>query len=172
MSSPAIRFLAALWDGMPRGSWRTVNTSMHQALHLAIEAGLEFELGDFEVMADRFRVGYWIGESGYDRAYATAARARNTSACRCLEDHLEMRPWILYGHRLAVGFRLHWEREAHGHITTLEDDLMIVTVPRGWDEAVKRFDHTPRRVIRVTREDFKSAVKAAKATGIEIGWGK
>lgn len=170
--SPAIQFLAVLWDEIPGGSWRRINTSMHRALHLAIEAGLEFELGDFEIMAARFRLGYWIGDRGDDRAYAIAAAHRNLSACRCLEDHLGMRPWILYGQRLGVGFGLQWEGEPHGHITSMGGDELIVTVPRGWDEAVSGFDNTPRRVIRVGRSEFKAAIRAAKGAGRKIGWRK
>ena len=132
LSAP-IQLLTLVWKNtntVLAHSWRRLNSSMQDALSLAIRAGMRFESSDFEYIAENFRFGYWGGRSdGYmfgERYYRSACNEPNKSACQAFEEWRDREPFIadnvntgrywrnsktLSRSRLAIGFEFYWNGE-------------------------------------------------------------
>lgn len=124
--SSAIKLLEITWRGAynsPLWSWARLNRCMYDALHLAIEAGLEFELDDFSYIDKYFRWGYWIGDG--EGVYCHAVVANNMPAIKAFEHYRKRKPFIVDGviqwwmnkdthrnrGRLAIGSKFMWQGE-------------------------------------------------------------
>src|SRR5690349_13830577 len=60
--SPALCLIRMVWDRNREGtgwSWQRLNQSMRAAVHLTIQAGMRFELGDFCYMDKKLSLGRW-----------------------------------------------------------------------------------------------------------------
>lgn len=167
--SKAMRFLQATWDmAHPKKSWRTLNSMMHQALRMAINAGTDFGEADFLEFHARFRFGYWIGADGVEIMYGLAIEAGNRSAWRAIEYYLGRQPFIVkrarYGHlhvmpRVCVGAEFDWEGE-RVKVTSFDDT----------NRALIACSYKPHRVAQkilhryvITHAEIRVAQKRSKA---------
>ena len=122
--SPAIQLLRLLWrhEGHQMGhSWERINATMRNGLGLAIRSGLEFARGDFAVISDAFNPGCWLnGERMYSVA-CLGEHGPNRSAAISFERWKGRKPFILDGHRLAVGSKFDWYDD-RVTVTSFADD--------------------------------------------------
>lgn len=154
--SSAMKLMTVVWESVPTGSWRRLNNAMHMALYLAIDGHLKFEVGDIDKIKERFRPGYWIGDNGWEHAYARAARTGARSAWKEFERFLDRKPFLAHGQRLAVGSLLEWEG-MWGHITSFSAD---------GESALLTVNHSqtgrPTRLIWISRTELRAACHHAK----------
>ncbi len=94
------RVLELLWltwrgvnDNKAMWSWARLNRCMQDALHLAIEAGLEFGLDDFAYISQKFKWMYWAGDG--EGFYCHAVSGNNISAIKSFEKHRNRKPFIV-----------------------------------------------------------------------------
>ena len=114
---PCVRFIEAIWAGAledpPGKSWVILNGSMHQAVSLAITSRMRFPV-DFFTREDgpkRMRMGYWGNLDGW---YRLAVRESNLSACKAIESHLGIKPFMdADGHRLGPDSAFLWEGRSY-----------------------------------------------------------
>jgi hypothetical protein len=66
---------------------------MQDALHLAIEGGLKFEIDDIAYIADYFSWGYWASDG--EGFYSHTVVANNVSAIHALEHYFNRKPFIV-----------------------------------------------------------------------------
>lgn len=108
--SPALELLLLVWAHnckATRHSWERVNHAMQAALSLAIGAGLEFAIGDFERLTAECRTNYWLNGT---RAYWEAVAEGNLSAARAWEAYRKRPPFFADD----VGFG-DWPRSSYLH---------------------------------------------------------
>ena len=94
--SPAVELLQLTWRGAHNSSlwsWARLNRCMSDALHLAIEAGLDFRLDDFAYISKYFRWGYWVGDG--EGVYCHAVVTNNMSAIKAFEHYRNRKPFIV-----------------------------------------------------------------------------
>lgn len=161
--SPAYQFCLHMWqhnqEAQPGHSWLRINQAMHSALMLAVTGGLRFDLGDFNRIVHDFRSGYWIGAS-HEMFFTQAVGTSNMSACLSYENWQERKPFKIDGKRMFVGREIQWEGKK-AKCTSITADYIIACAPKGWvgRGLKKRFDYTPARVFRITREMVKATKK-------------
>ncbi|GAG99541.1 unnamed protein product, partial [marine sediment metagenome] len=125
--SPVLELLRLTWWGVHENptmwSWARLNRCMHDALHLTIEAGLEFGLDDFAYISKKFRWGYWAGDG--EGFYCHAVIENNMSAIKAYEYHSNRKSFIVNDvlqwwrcsntsrnrGRLAIGSTFTWQGE-------------------------------------------------------------
>ena len=151
--SPALELLQLAWRGVNDNkamcSWARLNRCMQNALHLSIEAGLDFGLDDFAYISTKFRWGYWAGDS--EDFYSHAVTQNSMSAIKAYEHYRNRQPFIVNGviqwwrnadihrnrGRLAVGSKFIWQGERIT-VTSFDDKDGKVIVcsykPREHDE--------------------------------------
>jgi hypothetical protein len=127
--SAALQLLELVWGEMPwkKNSYRTINTSMHMTLDLALTSGLAFGLDDFAYMSKHFRLGYWCGE--LEMFYAAAVERKHMSAIKAYEHYRDRKPYIFpitvnrktVLVRLASGTKFRW-RDHNVTVTSFKDD--------------------------------------------------
>ncbi len=112
--SPAMQFIGYAWSnantGMP-WSWTRLNYSMRQAVIVACHAGMKFEIGDFELLAGKYKLHIWGGNDGHmwgEPLYSEAVKSGNLSACKSFERLKKRAPFFFQGNRIAVGSQLRW----------------------------------------------------------------
>ena len=127
--SGAMKLLQVLWEHRQEKtghSWLRLNQAMHEGLFLAVKMGMGFNPDDLSRMLDRFRAGYWFGES-LENFYRCAVLYRNATAYQCFENYRGRVPFIWpdadvhhnygggkMGHgipRLVEGARITWKGE-------------------------------------------------------------
>lgn len=107
--SNAYELMQFVWRNEETKSYVKLNSIMKDALNLAIEAKLIFEISDFSEIKKNFRGGYWFGVNANGKGqgemfYSTAARTGNISACKSYEEFVGIKPFITTeGHRSYVG---------------------------------------------------------------------
>lgn len=104
--SPALVLVAHTWGHIQEAcghSWQRLNWAMAESVQLAIKAGLRFDVGDFQHIAENYRPGYWLD---IEQAYALACKRENMSACLAIEAYLKRPPFIVHGHRLYIGKKI------------------------------------------------------------------
>ena len=87
-------------------SWRQLNGLLAQQLDLAITAHLGFDVGDFEILENKFGFLYWGGIHGNNLGegfYSLAVEKRNIGACKSFEHWKKRRPFFLNHERIYVG---------------------------------------------------------------------
>ncbi len=98
--SPVLDLLDTVWNHGDRAtshSWARINTSLRQALCLAIGAGIKFQPDDFEQIQKRYRFHYWGGNDrgGFaEQFYGLAIAEGNLSAARAFETWKGRPPFI------------------------------------------------------------------------------
>lgn len=174
--SPAFKMIEQVWGHSLKAvqfSWERLNHSMYYAVELAIFSGMKFAEDDFDTIAQKFRMGYWGNSSSY---YTMAVMANNISACRSIEKHINLKPYIVKfgytiiwsGHmgrsrvdrnsgRLAGGAEFTWDGR-RVHITSMDNDRVIAcSYKRDWKETstgTKYFDEKLEKRYRLTREQL------------------
>ncbi|RTL06417.1 hypothetical protein EKK58_05550 [Candidatus Dependentiae bacterium] len=167
-SSAAMVFLQHLWDNSQKAtghSWTRLNTAMYRAVTLAIEAGLFFDIDDFDLIYKEFRGGYWFGEQNGEGWYGTAIEYSNESACLALEKMFGRKPIVFDGRRIAVGTQIWWpEREVPGGaVTSFKDDKeSVIVCTYAIDPVTSQRSQTPTRRITIRRDEFVEREKARK----------
>ena len=124
--SSALHLLSHVWKHameVTGHSWRRLNASMQDALHLAISSGMKFDRDDFIEIENRFRFGYWGGINNAhnfgERWYSLSIEQSNLSASLAFEKWKGRKPFIFIEirspfrkkGRLALGSRFHWKKE-------------------------------------------------------------
>lgn len=102
--SAARRLVSLVWKHNREAtghSWQRLNSSMAQAVSLAITAGMRFSTDDFASIHADMRGGYWFGEE--ERFYGLAVEFDNLSACQSFEAWKARKPFVHCGRRVAVG---------------------------------------------------------------------
>lgn len=173
--SPALELLYLTWYGVHENktmwSWARLNRCMQNALHLAIEAGLEFQLDDFTYVSQKFRWGYWSGDG--EDFYCHAVTENNMSAIKSFEHHRNRKPFIINDvfqwwrdttthrnrGRLAVGSRFMWQGE-RTTVTSFDDkDGKVIACshkPREHDERGYLVGSLKiKHIFKLTHKDLK-----------------
>jgi len=182
MDSPAVAFLEHIWMHSCKATpfaFERLNHAMRKGLSLAIGSGMEFRIGDFTGIDDRFRPGHWIGVPD-EWVYAYAVSCGNRSAWKAWEKYKGRPPFLAndtdasgndYVHssqinrkrgRLALGSRFAWQGHHNVRVTSFSDDGTYLTAclyewvkePYPHEKVVKRF--------KITREDLATAFPAPK----------
>ena len=166
-NSPAIQLLIDVWDGVHKSkgwSWRTLNSCMHSALHLAIKAGLRFEPEDFDYISQHLRWEYWAGAG--EEFYGHAISVNNMSAVHSYELHWHRKPFIFHtvempnyttgvnrqDCRLCVGCRFMWNQELVTLTSFNDKDGTIVACSYKQDG---KPDRTVEHVYKITHKHLK-----------------
>lgn len=121
--SPARRLVNIVWAEAQAKSrhsgWTDFNSSMSSTLHLAISAGLLFNLDDFRVIYNEMRGQYWFGADS-EHFYSAACKIGNISACKSYEAMCNRPPFLLHGERLYVGCQFpEWRTDRHVDVTSI-----------------------------------------------------
>lgn len=166
--SPAYQLVAHVWEyklGATGHSWQRINAAMHQALSLAISAGLVFHENDVIDIYTNMRGGYWFGAGGTERFYALAAgsRAPNESACKALEKALGRAAFVHDGTRLHVGSYIQWGEHSAKVTSFAKDGLSLVACTYKDDGNERKID----RRLTITLDEIKAAEKARLASAKE-----
>lgn len=184
--SAALVLVEHVWNHIQEAtahSWQRLNWAMSDAVTLAIRAGLEFDAGDFEHIADNFRPGYWMGETMGEYLYVAAVTAGNLSACKSFEQWKERPAFVLGGRRLTHGStfddyfgeysrtirgtvesKTEWLGYPQAKLSTFRDDKNSFVVSSHWDAAKRsrKEGGAPVRRWVVTREMVSAASKILK----------
>jgi hypothetical protein len=193
--SPAIQLLAVLWNGRQEAtghSWLRLNQAMRDGLMLAVSMGLLFYEDDFAVMSDRFRFGYWCGESLED-FYRLAIAFNNRSSWKAYETYMSREPFVWpntfeggYGGggssthnstRLVVGSKFVWQKhivtvtsinDKEGYVTACQYRTTNGKTCRGCGHFKEWPKRTISRRFKITHEDLKAAKKAMRPKKIKM----
>lgn len=190
--SPAVQLMAHLWGKSQEAtghSWLRLNQGLRDGLFLAVRIGMEFREGDINLIANRFRGGYWFG-AGFESFYRCAVEYGNRSAWKAYEAHVKRTPfiwtpadlrpsWGAGGQgmknppRLAVGATFRWKGEKVT-VTSFNDDkgylvAQSYTRPESEDcETCGRQKTWPKDKIlhryTITHDDFKTEKARIKKT--------
>ena len=162
--STAHVLVAHVWNNVQEAtghSWLRLNHAMYEAVKLAIEAGLRFDVGDFATFYSEMRGGYWFGQgdgSGMgERFYGIACKYGNDSACKSFEAWKARAPFVFGGSRLAVGSDLEWQ-DLRVTVTSFAEDGQSLTAC-----SYKGGERKVERRLTITCEQIKAAEKARKA---------
>jgi len=194
--SPAMTLVRLVWDNAlgagPNHSWERINGAMRAAVGLAISAGLRFEPGDFQEMAESFDMNHWAGTDPRGGTYgewfySQAVSSSNLSAAQSFEQWRGRGPFIFdncdgwsgYGMeahgttvrrtgRLAVGVRLQWPHRKDGQetvtVTSFAGDGLSLTACSYRQE---RYEKKVLHRYRITREDL-AANKAMRKQAAKL----
>lgn len=103
--SPARKLFDTVRAGTTKlRSWRDVNTSRQEALHLAVKFGFRFgkkDIAYFQSLGGQ----HWLH---LESMYALAVEANNVSACQAFETYFNRPPFIFSRKRLGIGSSLIW----------------------------------------------------------------
>lgn len=128
--SPVVAMMAHLWGNSQEAtghSWLRLNQGLRDGIFLAVRIGMEFHEDDIDIIAKRFRGGYWFG-ADFESFYHCAVSYGNRSAWKAYEKHVSRTPFIWkpanirahYGGggsgltnppRLVVGAEFRWKDE-------------------------------------------------------------
>lgn len=160
--SPAFVLVEHVWKHAPQRSWRHLNRTMQQALALAIESGLRFDVGDIEAIHTEMRGGYWFGENEW--IHGLAVEWNNTPAAVSFEAWVCRKPFVLDGKRLFVGALVDTKYLdvpcRCGSVTSFTSDDSVVICTYG-DEP--RPVGKPTHRITVARSKIRDMERARKA---------
>ena len=189
--SSAVELIAHLWNHRQEAtghSWLRMNQGLHEGLMLAVKLGLAFNEGDIDLIADRYRGGYWFG-CNFESFYTCAVVYGNRSAWKAYEKHVNRIPFIwnpahLTEHwggggqgtnnppRLTTGCEFQWKGE-RVTITSFNDKKGCLTAQSyKWDESAdcEKCGHPlaypKQEIVRrfiITHEELKAAKKALKS---------
>ncbi len=145
----------------PKASWRKDTHAMRNTLNTLIAGGAKIEREDLDYCED-FEIGkHW------EHFYRQAVEQDNLSACKAIEEKLEMKPYLWAEEnsklrRLAVGDRFHWEGEFVTVTSTKPETLIAVVygqnqardasvgsyayVGEGYRKIEARCDHKDKRL--------------------------
>lgn len=183
--STALVLVRHVWDNYQEAtahSWRRLNAAMHDAVSLAIRAGLQFATPDFATMFADMRGDYWFGYGPEQRGeglYKIAVEYANLSACVSFETWKGRPPFIYGGRRLTADAAIEHFGDLHrARLTSFADDgQSIVLCTYKEREAYSSSDREIDRRVRVTIEgsrSFQSQVghhQTAAEAGCDVGSG-
>lgn len=152
--SDAYTFVQFIWQHAQTAtghSWTRFNGALHQALELAITAGLKFEVTDITAMNRNMRGSYWMG--GTERFYATAIKYANESACKACEHALNRPPTLFGGHRLHVDAAFQW-KDVRGKVTSFSGDGKSLVLCSYEEER-----GAPKRRLTVSLDEIRTSEK-------------
>lgn len=168
--STAMRLIRLVWDHNREGtgfSWTRLNGSMHQAVVLAISAGLKFNPGDFTEIAQTMRIGYWSGNDRHmcgERFYSEAVKYDHPTAYQSFEAWKNRKPFIWDGQRISVGHQFIWQGQRVTCTSFAADGLSLIATattrkfrPDGYLDRAK-----VARRFTITDADLRAARKALK----------
>lgn len=168
--SPALQLVMLVWKETRMRSWLGLNTTMSDALCLAISASLRFDTDDISTIHAKTRGGYWFGV-GSERFYRLAVTSGNISAAQSWESWVKRPPFILGGRRLFVGsmveLGLAGVSGGRGVVTSFASDGTGITVCV-YDVVWPNKDGSgspegkPKRRIKLTLSDVRAMEKARK----------
>jgi len=176
--SSARKLIKLVWEHNREAtgfSWQRLNSSMHQAVMLAINAGMQFSLNDFSEIYKEMRGHYWFGpdnaHSQGEYFYSTAVKTGNLSACQSFEQWKERPPFIFEGRRLHHGTELQWNNK-RCKVTSFAKDGQSLTAcsyrlvqdkREYWQKKIeKRFTVTITELRKSEREREKAIAEAKK----------
>jgi len=153
---------------------------MHDALVLAVNSGMEFDIDDFGRIAHEFRMGYW---ADYEAIYTQAVKSNNISACHALEQHLKRKPFIAkfltglatYGKgrnayrqegRIAVESRFTWAGQKVTVTSFSKDGESLIACSYKVDPT-QPYQRKIDKRYQITREELRKAGKRVRKRGIE-----
>jgi hypothetical protein len=131
--SPARALVSLVWEQSQQAgkSWTRFNGALYQAVHLAIDAVMDFDLEDFTHFWEKMRGSYWFhgdSEAKGESFYRAAVKMGNLTACQSYEKWSRRKPYILdTGSRVHVGSEIDWEGK-HCTLTSFDDDRETITL--------------------------------------------
>lgn len=182
--SAALKLLTVIWESGKKDSWQRINSSMRQALSLAIKSGLNFNPKDFSHFANHFRWEHWVTES-HEWIYADAIINLNDSCTEAYEKHFGRQPFrangVSFGYvdcflhansisrqreRLSVGASFPLDGYKW-HVTSFDDSHGLIRAVRyqgnhkdGKPKKLRSFTHDEITELFPSPEKFKKQSKA------------
>lgn len=183
--SAVLDLLDTVWkhgDRATSHSWARVNTSMQQALCLAIGSGIKFHPDDFIEIQRRYRFHYWggNGRGGFAEGfYGLAIAEGNLSAAQAFEKWKGRKPFILDGvyggqgarfahrgghfrqrGRLSVGSVFYWEGQ-QVTVTSFAADGNYLVACRYAENPTRGYRSKVEKRFKITHADLRAAHWAA-----------
>ena len=181
--SPAYTLMAHVWEHSQEAtghSWERLNHAMHDALRLAINAGLTFSLDDFGTIMADFSGSRWILDGGGEWCYSMAVRTGNLSAAKAFEHWKGRKPFVAdyvrysasqdrgkHGvggrqrERLAVRFRFPWKGH-QAEVTSFSKDGTYLTACTYHPRKEGGYGRTVAKRFRITIADIQADRKERK----------
>ena len=188
-ASDPIHLLDHVWETICRAdstSYAALNTSMRQALGIAVGGGMTFKENDFNHIFENYKSGYWIGESSEDW-YAMAIMIGNTSAIKAFEfakgrasiiaddvsfperslakSYCHVHPRSRKKERLATGFTFPWNGEDVIVTSFGSDENGTYVTACSHEDGRKHYGKVLHRY-KINRANILAARKAAKETAV------
>jgi len=168
--SKGLEIVKFVWDNEQIGSssYVRLNELMRNAVKLAIEAQLNFNKDDVNIIYSSCNGGYWFGANTNgkglgDHFYSFACKVNNTSFCKSYESFYDFKPFISKkGNRLYKEFKLRDNKKRY-RVTGFDFDKKRVHLVShdisDWNENGKynkhSFDNKEWNEFREHLEDFK-----------------
>lgn len=168
--SPARQLVDLVWENNQKAisghSWQRLNRSMRHAVVVAIDAGLPFNLDDFEFFSNNYRMYRWGGSSDGnsvgERFYGLAVEERNMSACKSFENWKKRKPFIFQKERIYVGKEFKWNNEIVMCTSFSEEDNYLVACSYK-DKPKDDYSRTKiKHRYKITIEELKKEEKKLK----------
>lgn len=175
----ALRLISLVWENENTTAWESLNHCMYRAVKLAIGAKLEWQPSDFRNI-EKFNPAYWLGEHGWENAYALAVWTDGASFIKAYEAFVGRKPFIAnrvsaygqaqgYAHvnsqnrqrgRIALNSEV-WIEDLRYNCTSITNDRIVLTSrPEGGKRTIKKL--TPEDCARIWPAPKK--LKVATAT--------
>ena len=142
--SPALKLVDLVWResfSCKPHSWREYNSVLSDALALAVDSGMHFDIGDFQYIDNNYRFEYWCGNDGHmsgEGFYSRAVNGMNSKAIQSFEAWKKRKPFVFvdvlptytwgYGRpmkrkscRLTIGSGFRWKGE-DVQVTSFSED--------------------------------------------------
>ena len=183
LSAP-VQFVKLVWanaQGQDRHygrieSYSRLNSSLQDALSLAITSGMIFKKGDFEYIAGHFGFEYWCGNDGHmsgERYYSRAVWSGNISACQSFEAWKKRKPFVFVNvsHgwdpgieerlkiRLVIRSKFRWNGE-DVEVTSFAEDGGCLVACSYHDK--KTYPTKIRHQYKITWKDLQNAMRRIK----------
>ena len=165
--SPAYQLVDHVWKhklGATGHSWQRINAAMHQALSLAISAGLVFHENDVIDIYANMRGTYWFNAGGAENFYPLAVNSQNYSACKAIEKAVGRPAFVYEGARLHVGSNIAWEGRCATVTSFASDGLSLIACTYAEPTKEHPYRSKVERRLTITLDEIKAAEKSRKAT--------
>ena len=180
--SHALGLMQYVWLNASSRSWRRLNVTLHNAMRVAIGAGMHFDPEDMATIYKTMRGWHWFNG---EYLYEAAVKYNNRSACISYEKHMKRAPFIYEGKRLFVGASIKWPGMGMCRVTSFADKGIIICAFRtAHEQLVMMTEHrmtdttnqpcnpgAPKRRKTVSLSELQEAERARKARDRALKYG-
>ena len=166
--TPVVEFMTIAWKnaGGDPHSWVEFNQALRSVYHIAARR-FPWKKGDIDEINKLGKLGYVLGECGYEGIYSAAVEANNVSAYTEIERYITRRPIIADDvdnrkrGRLCVGSRFSWNGE-DVYVTSFNNHGKATCCSYSWTEKDGRMGRKLKHRYTVGADDIKADRKARR----------